>query len=94
MHTDYFHEHFQTITDQHQSTKVTHTLFEVLYGSLCAVIAGAEGWFDIREYILGHHEWFKNNDLIINGVPAYDTITRIISIIEPNQFHHEKHCNN
>ncbi|WP_425336948.1 hypothetical protein [Vibrio splendidus] len=27
------------------------------------MIAGAKGWFDIREYILGHHDWFKRNDM-------------------------------
>lgn len=69
------------------NAKVTYCLFEVLFGSLCAVIAGAKGWFDIREYILGHHDWFKRNDLFLNGIPADDTIARIISTIEPEQFH-------
>ena len=66
---------------------MTYCLFEVLFGSLCAVIAGAKGWFDIREYILGHHDWFKNNNLFVSGIPADDTIARIISTIEPEQFH-------
>ncbi|WP_351123220.1 ISAs1 family transposase [Shewanella sp. T24-MNA-CIBAN-0130] len=87
MHIDHFKEHFQTITDQRQGAKVTYCLFEVLFGSLCAVIAGAKGWFDIREYILGHHDWFQNNNLFMNGIPADDTIARIISTIEPEQFH-------
>ncbi len=56
MHIDEFKEYFHTVTDKRQSAKVTYCLFEVLFGSLCAVIAGAKGWFDIREYILGHHD--------------------------------------
>ena len=40
MHIDHFKEHFQTIIDQRQSAKVTYCLLEVLFGSLCAVIAG------------------------------------------------------
>ncbi|WED23293.1 ISAs1 family transposase [Vibrio sp. JC009] len=87
MHIDHFKEHFQPITDQRQSAKVTYCLFDVLFGSLCAVIAGAKGWFDIREYILGHHDRFKRNGLFIEGIPADDTIARIISTIEPEQFH-------
>ncbi|HBC3931672.1 TPA: ISAs1 family transposase, partial [Vibrio parahaemolyticus] len=87
MHIDHFKEHFQTIIDQRQGAKVTYCLFEVLFGSLCAVIAGAKGWFDIREYIRGHHDWFKRNNLFLNGIPADDTIARIISTIEPEQFH-------
>ncbi|NLS58900.1 ISAs1 family transposase, partial [Vibrio aestuarianus subsp. francensis] len=87
MHIEHFKEHFQTITDQRQGAKVTYCLFEVLFGSLCAVIAGAKGWFDIREYLLGHHDWFQRNGLFLRGIPADDTIARIISTIEPEQFH-------
>lgn len=87
MHIDSFKEHFKTIVDQRQSAKVTYPLFEVLFGSLCAVIAGAKGWFDIREYIQGHHNWFQVNGMFINDIPADDTIARIISTIEPEQFH-------
>lgn len=86
MHIDHFKEHFHTVTDQRQSAKTTYCLFEVLFGSLCSVIAGAKGWFDIREYILGHHDWFKRNGLFLNEIPADDTIDRIISTIEPKQF--------
>lgn len=87
MHIDNFKAHFEAITDDRQSAKVTYTMFEVLFGSLCAVIAGAQGWFDIREYILGHHQWFKDNGFFTNDVPADDTIARIISGIDPEQFH-------
>ena len=86
MLTDHFKEHFQYIVDQRQGAKVTYCLFDVLLGSLCAVIAGAKGWFDIREYILGHHDWFKHNGMFLNNIPADDTIARIISTIEPEQF--------
>ena len=86
IYIDYFKEHFESITAQHQGEKVTYCLFEVLFGSLCAVIAGAKGWFDIREYILGHHDWFACNNMFLNDIPADDTIARIISTIEPKQF--------
>jgi hypothetical protein len=51
------------------------------------VIAGARGWFDIREYLLGHHAWVQHNNLFLNGIPADDTIARIISTYELAQFH-------
>ena len=84
---DHFKEHFQTITYQCQGVKVTYCLFEVLFGSLCAEIAGVKGWFDIREYILRHHDWFMCNDLFLNGIQADETIARTISTIDPDQFH-------
>ena len=42
---------------------------------------------DIREYILGHHDWFKRNGMFINDIPVDDTIARILSNIDPDSFH-------
>ena len=83
MHIDSFKEHFKAIADQRQSAKVIYPLFDVLFGSLCAVIAGAKGWFDIREYIQGHHHWFQKNEMFIEDISVDETIARIISTIEP-----------
>ncbi|MGB5854929.1 MAG: ISAs1 family transposase [Oceanisphaera sp.] len=86
MHIETFKAHFQPVEDTRQSAKVTYPLFDVLFGTLCAVIAGAKGWFDIREYLLGQHEWFVEQGMFEGGVPADDTIARIISSIKPELF--------
>lgn len=86
MSLDAFKEHFKPVEDHRQSAKVTYPLFDVLFGTLCAIIAGARGWFEIREYLLGHHDWFREQDLFVAGVPADDTIARIISAIKPERF--------
>lgn len=87
MPVESFKHHFGSLNDQRQSAKITYPFFDVLFGSLCAVIAGAQGWFDIREYILGHHVWFKQQQMFLEGVPVDDTIARIISTIKPESFH-------
>lgn len=86
MSLDAFKEHFKPVEDHRQSAKVTYPLFDVLFGTLCAIIAGARGWFEIREYLLGHHDWFREQGLFLEGVPADDTIARIISAIKPELF--------
>ena len=50
MFIDSFKQHFESVADPRQSAKVTYPFFDILFGSLCAVIAGAHGWFDNREY--------------------------------------------
>ncbi|MCE2573916.1 ISAs1 family transposase, partial [Motilimonas eburnea] len=52
----------------------------------CGVIAGAEGWSEIHDYAEGHHDWFKEHGFLVDGVPVDDTIARIISRIDPEQF--------
>jgi hypothetical protein len=86
MYIESFKQHFSAIDDHRQSAKVTYPLFDILFGSLCAVIAGSNGWFEIREYILGHHSWFKKQKMFIDGIPADDTIARIVSMIDPDSF--------
>ncbi|MDT9694391.1 transposase family protein, partial [Streptomyces sp. P9(2023)] len=39
-------EHFSIIRDERQSAKVDYPLFDILFGSICAVIAGGQGWTD------------------------------------------------
>ncbi|MBE4609773.1 ISAs1 family transposase, partial [Vibrio navarrensis] len=78
--------HFSIIRDKRQSAKVDYPLFDILFGSICAVIAGGQGWTDIREYVLGHHEWFLKQGLFENGVPVDDTFARLIANIDPAEF--------
>lgn len=78
--------HFSIIKDSRQSAKIDYPLFDVLFGALCAVIAGARGWTDIREYVLGHHEWFRRHQLFEKSVPVDDTFARLIATIEPQAF--------
>lgn len=58
--------------------------------SLCGVVAGAEGWREIRDYADGHIEWFQQHGYLHgylrDGVPVDDTIARTISRIDPEQF--------
>ncbi len=86
MDIDSIKEHFILIHDDRQSAKVDYPLFDVLFGSLCAIMAGGRGWTDIREYVMGHHEWFLKHRLFENGVPVDDTFARLISSIKPEAF--------
>ncbi|MBU1393660.1 MAG: ISAs1 family transposase [Gammaproteobacteria bacterium] len=86
MYLEAFTSHFNSIADSRQSAKVTYPLHDVLFVTLCGVIAGAEGWSEIHDYALGHHNWFKEKGILTEGVPVDDTIARIISRIEPEQF--------
>ncbi|MDX8001139.1 ISAs1 family transposase [Xenorhabdus sp. Reich] len=86
MYLDSFADHFSDLQDPRQSAKIAYPLFDILFATLCAVIAGAEGWHDIQEYIEGHHEWFLTQGMFKEGVPVDDTFARIISRLNPEQF--------
>ncbi|MBM7072831.1 transposase family protein, partial [Shewanella sp. 202IG2-18] len=81
MNLELFFQIFGKLDDKRQSSKVTYTLFDILFTSLCAVIAGADGWKDIQEYAEGHLDWFQKNGFLKDGVPVDDTIARTIARI-------------
>lgn len=82
-----FIEHFGELDDPRQSAKVCYPLFDVLFLTVCAVIAGCEGWEDIEEFGDGHLDWFQGKGLFPEGIPVHDTIARIISRLDPTAFH-------
>lgn len=81
-----FSEHFGQLSDPRQSSKVCYPLFDVLFLTLCAVIAGCEGWEDIEEFGDGHIAWFQSKGLFPNDIPVHDTIARIIARLDPSEF--------
>lgn len=86
MNLNLFIEHFSSINDPRQTAKIDYPFFDLLFGSLCAIIAGAEGWKDIYEYVDGHLEWFQKQGFFPKGAPVDDTIARAIGQIEPQEF--------
>lgn len=77
--------HFADITDPRQLGKIEHKLFDIILLTISAVIAGAEGWEDIEVFGNERLDWLKLYGDFDNGIPAHDTIARVISQINPKQ---------
>jgi predicted transposase YbfD/YdcC len=86
MKAGHLFEHFSIIKDPRQSWKIEHKLFDILLLTICAVIAGADGWEDIEEFGNERLDWLKQYGDFENGIPVHDTIARVISQINPKQF--------
>ncbi|MCF1439746.1 MAG: ISAs1 family transposase, partial [Shewanella sp.] len=83
---DAFSQHFGSIEDPRQTAKVSYPLFDVLFLTVCAIIAGADGWEDIQDFGEVHFDWFHKKGLFKSGLPVHDTIARLISRLDPEQF--------
>ena len=86
MSLDAFSEYFGELKDPRQTAKISYPLFDILFLTLCAVIAGAEGWEDIEDFGDVHLDWLQTKGLFPDGLPVHDTIARIVSRLEPTQF--------
>ena len=81
-----FTQFFSELKDPRQVAKIEYPFFDVVFLTVCAAIGGAQGWEDIELFGEAHLEWFQRNGLFPNGLPVHDTIARIISRIQPEQF--------
>ncbi len=63
-----------------------HSLPDILFLSLCAVICGCESFNDIEDFGHAKHEWLKQHIKLANGIPSHDTINRVFQILDPRTF--------
>jgi len=81
-----FFEHFSTIEDPRLNRKKLHKLIDILVITLCATICGAETWEDIETFGYAKYDWFKSFLELPNGIPSHDTLWRVFSLLNPEQF--------
>lgn len=80
-----FLEGFSNIIDPRDIKKITYKLLDIIFMSVCSVLAGATGWQDIRDFVMYHEEWFKKYVDLSKGIPSHDTFRRIFMIVEPKK---------
>lgn len=79
-------EYISIIPDYRQQGKIDHKLMDILLLTVCAVIGGAEGWGEINDFGHAHLNWLKGYGDFKNGIPADDTIARVVSNVNPKKF--------
>lgn len=78
--------HFSIIKDPRVQGKTRHLLIDILIIAVCAVIGGAEGWEDIETFAKSKEKWFRQFLKLPNGIPAHDTISRVLQRVDPDEF--------
>ena len=82
MNLSSFQKHFSAIAEPRQLTKISYPLFDILFLTVAAVITGCEGWEEIEDFGLERLEWLNKFGMFTKGIPAHDTIARVISRID------------
>ncbi|ANP78023.1 hypothetical protein A134_16680 [Vibrio crassostreae 9CS106] len=78
-------DHISVIRDPRQAWKIEHTLTDIIFLTIAAVIAGAEGWEDIEDFGEDNLEWLRQYGDFKQGIPVHDTIARVINLISAKQ---------
>ena len=54
--------------------------------TICAVVAGAEGWGDVELFAQCKEDWFRTFLELPNGIPCSDTFARVFARLDPDRF--------
>ena len=78
--------HLATIDDPRRDINKRHDLLDILFLTVSAVLSGAEGWKDIKEFGDEKLDWLRKYRPFSNGIPVDDTIARVVRALDPAQF--------
>lgn len=53
---------------------------------MCASLCGCDTWEDIYLFAITREQWLRQYIKLTNGIPSVDTIARVFSLIDPNEF--------
>ena len=78
-------EHLDHVTDP-RTKKVTYPLGNILFMTICAVIAGADDFVSIAHFANTKKDWFAKFLDMSSGVPSHDRFNSILKHIKPDEF--------
>lgn len=83
--TDIF-EHFDEMKDPRIDRQKRHSLMDIIFIAVCAVICGATSFVDMYDFGCAKEEWLRKHLGLANGIPSHDTFRRVFSLINPEVF--------
>ncbi len=78
-------EHLSNVTDP-RTGKITYPLTNILFMTICAVIAGADDFVAIAHFVNTKKNWFAKFLDMSSGVPSHDRFNSILKHIKPDEF--------
>jgi len=51
--------------------------------TICAVVAGADGWVGVEKFCKAKEKWLRTFLELPHGIPSRDTFGRVFSMLDP-----------
>lgn len=81
-----FADYFSELPDPRLDRQKRHSLMEILFVAVCAVICGATSFVDMADFGKAKIDWLKERLDLEYGIPSHDTFGRVFSLIDPEAF--------
>lgn len=77
---------FADLEDPRKSKATRHLLHEMLFISLAAVLAGAEGFVDMESFGKSKKDWLGSFLKLPKGIPSHDAFGDLFALLDPEVF--------
>jgi predicted transposase YbfD/YdcC len=77
---------FDEMEDPRMDRTKHHSLGDILFITICAVICGADGWTEVEVFGNAKLDWLRTILALPNGIPSHDTFGRVFARLNPEQF--------
>ena len=77
---------FSQIQDPRSHINKLHNIVDILFIGVIAVLCGAETWLQMKMFAHSKEDFFRKFLKLENGIPSEDTINRVFSAIDSNEF--------
>lgn len=79
-------ECFGDLYDARVGGRCDYPLIEIITISICAVIAGADGWTEVETFGKTKEAWLKQFLKLENGIPSHDTFGDVFRMLNADAF--------
>jgi predicted transposase YbfD/YdcC len=79
-------DNFDELPDPRMDRRKRHSLLDILFISICAVICGATSFVDMYDFGCAKEDWLRDHLNLENGIPSHDTFRRVLSLLDPEAF--------
>ena len=78
--------YFAELQDPRIERTKAHSLMNVIFIALCAVVSGANDFVAMEKFGKSKRPWLEKYLALPNGTPSHDTFGRVFSAIESEKF--------
>jgi len=82
----HMNSHFNDLSDPRIERTKAYNLVDLVVLCICAVICGADDWVSIARFAASKKSWWKQWGLFPDRTPSHDTLGRVFSLIDADQF--------
>lgn len=79
-------EHLSVLPDPRKETNRRHLLIDILMITVCAVMAGAQGWDEIAKWGVEKEKWLRKFLRLPFGIPCHDVFREVFIRMHPETF--------